>query len=135
MAMFIHQYGMEANEWPQQITMKVLEKEYHSVNEESRRRFKVFGHLPMHAVFQLVEADLSEPLFKKEVVDEFHHQLKARQQKRTERQRVARRLEKQMKERERKEYAFALASFPKASSFKLYYYHTINRSLQFVQML
>mmetsp|Transcript_4165 Transcript_4165/g.12516 ORF Transcript_4165/g.12516 Transcript_4165/m.12516 type:complete len:621 (+) Transcript_4165:351-2213(+) len=73
---------------PLDIHAKVLEIEWHVMNEENRKRFRFLSHLPFGCEFGLCELDLSNVL-RKETLDEFAASLEKRREARSRRAKQA----------------------------------------------
>ncbi|GAB4820330.1 hypothetical protein N2152v2_007376 [Parachlorella kessleri] len=81
--MLLHHFGAYAT-CPPAITAKVVEVEGMTMDESTRRRLKVLGHLPLTGAFKLCEVDLA-PLLPPEALAPFADELAQRERKRTQR--------------------------------------------------
>lgn len=100
-SMLAKEFGTEMEFWPRYLSLRVIDKEYYSASEESRKRWKFLRHLPLSTPFTVVEVDLSE-FVSEEVMTEFASQIDYRKTRRTQRAKEEKKMEKIIAERERK---------------------------------
>ncbi|XP_036336568.1 RING finger protein 10-like [Rhagoletis pomonella] len=83
---------------PLVISARVLQKEYHSMDEEHRRKFTCLGHLPLTCQFAVIEVDLQPPIVTNGILRLFKDDILIRKKERQRRDRDERRREKQINE-------------------------------------
>jgi len=123
MAMLWKTFGDDANQWPQMVQFKVIEKEYMSMTDGVRKRLKFLRHLPLTSSFVLIEVELKPPVVPRNVYKEFSGQLSSREKRRREKVSEERKREKKMLEDERKRRN--LIPFPKVQTSELQSYENI----------
>lgn len=100
-SMLLKEFGTEMTDWPRYLSFRVIDKEYYSACEETRKRWKFLRHLPLSTPFIIIEADLDE-FISPEVMTEFSTQIAYRQNRRENRAKEEKKMEKIIAERERK---------------------------------
>ncbi|ODN00477.1 RING finger protein 10, partial [Orchesella cincta] len=115
MAMLWRELGTDVEKWPQVLTFEVIDIESKSATEENRKRLKFCRHLPLNAPFELVEVNLDEFGISPEVKADFASQLHQRQQRRRNRAKEEKMLERKQRELEAQELN-KLRHMPKLSS-------------------
>lgn len=83
---------------PLVINARVLQKEYHSMDEEHRRKFTCLGHLPLTCQFAVIEVDMQPPFVSNEILGLFKDDIFMRKKERQRREREERRREKHINE-------------------------------------
>ncbi|XP_004526763.1 RING finger protein 10 [Ceratitis capitata] len=83
---------------PLAISARVLQKEYHSMDEDHRRIFTCLGHLPLTCQFAVIEVDLQPPYVSDDILKLFKERITKRKNQRQRREREESRREKQINE-------------------------------------
>lgn len=83
---------------PLVINALVLQKEYHSMDDEHRRKFTCLGHLPLTCQFAVIEVDMQPPIVSNEILRIFKDDIFMRKKERQRREREERRREKHINE-------------------------------------
>ncbi|XP_011184197.1 RING finger protein 10 [Zeugodacus cucurbitae] len=83
---------------PLEINARVLQKEYHSMDEEHRRKFTCLGHLPLTCQFAVIEVDMQPPFVSNDILRVFKDDILMRKKERQRREREERRREKHINE-------------------------------------
>lgn len=100
-SMLAKEFGTEMTLWPRYLSLRVIDKEYYSACEESRKRWKFLQHLPLSSPFIIIEVDLTE-FVSQAVMQEFGSQMDYRKTRRAQRAKDEKKMEKIIAERERK---------------------------------
>jgi len=104
MAMLWRELGTDVEKWPQVLTFGVIDIESKSATEENRKRLKFCRHLPVNAPFDLVEVNLDEFGISPEIKADFASQIHQRQQRRRNRVKEEKILERKQRELELQEF-------------------------------
>jgi hypothetical protein len=99
--MLLKEFGAEMTNWPRYLSFRVIDKEYNSACEETRKRWKFLRHLPLSTPFIIVEVDIIE-FISPDVMTEFTSQIEYRKTRREQRAKEEQKMEKIIAERERK---------------------------------
>lgn len=83
---------------PLMINARVLQKEYHSMDEEHRCKFICLGHLPLTCPFVVIEVDMQPPFISNDILLLFKDDILNRKKERQRREREERRREKHINE-------------------------------------
>eukprot|EP00118_Oscarella_pearsei_P008234 m.41684 g.41684 ORF g.41684 m.41684 type:complete len:698 (+) comp33219_c0_seq5:335-2428(+) len=109
--MFIHPVNTKClvkeydglTECPQAVTGKIVEIEWITQTEETRRRYRFLHHLPLTCQFALCEVELKPPTVSKATLQFFYEELQRRKNKRNKKAREEKKREKQLDRAEQQE--------------------------------
>lgn len=103
--MLWRELGNDPEKWPQILTFEVIDVESKSATEEVRKRMKFIRHLPKNAPFDLVEVSMKEWGISPDVYGDFASQICQREQRRKNRAKEEKNLERKLREREAAEFS------------------------------
>jgi len=104
MAMLWRELGPDPEKWPQILTFKVIDVESKSASDLAKKRMKSIRHLLKNAPFELVEVSMEGWGISPEIFADFSSQIKQREQRRQNRVKEEKNIERKQREKEALEF-------------------------------